>query len=198
MYTVEFQISVCCVWVVFVDRKLKVFTSAFPQYFWVIGAASRPHCSQCFHLHTAAGGQLHAEGLWAGRVWQGPSPQVRAAPTPGSCHLRATGTSACRAGLGASLAQGTRGGHSPGMDGQGHGGGLGRDRHGSEEDEGRCSPSVAEGPALGWRSSLFELSGPWQKQVANNLSEAVWSNSFFWDCLIPIPAPSRSALLPIC
>lgn len=147
MYTVEFQISVCCVWVVFVDRKLKVFTSAFPQYFWVIGAASRPHCSQCFHLHTAAGGQLHAEGLWAGRVWQGPSPQVRAAPAPGSCHLPATGTSACRAGSGASLAQGTSGGQSPGMAGQGHGGGLGRGRHGSEEDEGRCSPSMAEGPA---------------------------------------------------
>lgn len=146
MYTVEFHISVCCLQAVFVDWKLKVFPLEFPPCFWVIGAASRPHCSQSWYCPRTAGRQLHSEGLWAGRVWQVPPPGQGRCPQAGVTSL-GQGHQPAQGKQGP--AQGTRAGQSPGMAGQDHSAGQGEEGTGSEEDEGRATTacSCSQSPA---------------------------------------------------
>lgn len=80
MYTVEFQISLCCLWVVFVDWKLQAFTLAFLQCFWAIRAASWPHFSQWFYCLTLQVGSSMQRGFGqagSGRVLSPKSRQLQ-------------------------------------------------------------------------------------------------------------------------
>lgn len=185
MCTVEFQISLCCLQVIV--QKLEVFTLPFPQCFWLIWATSWPHCSQCFYCLTVQLGSSRQRGLeraGSGRVLVLESRQLQ-----GRAGVTSLGQGHHPAGVGQGPAQGRQ---SPGMAGQGHSAGQGRGRHRLWGGwiEGRCSPRAS--------TTCLCSQDPEQSRWEIHSVRQHGATALFWDCIIPIPSLSSSALLQVC